>query len=110
MKRCSTSLVVRETQTKTTIRSHYTPLEWLKLRRLSIPNVGKDVELLELTCKASQNVKWYKLSRKQFGSFLIYKVFNFLKLCIPLDPTILFYFYYYSFGCVGSLLLCAGFL
>lgn len=37
-----------EMQIKIAMRYHYTLLEWLKLKTLALPNVGKDVEQLEL--------------------------------------------------------------
>lgn len=46
------------------------PLELLKLKRLIVPSVGKQVEELELSYSAHGNVKWYKQWGKWFGSFL----------------------------------------
>ena len=45
-------------------------LEWLKLKRLIIPSVGKDMEELELPYTVGRNVKWCNHFVKQFGSFI----------------------------------------
>ena len=42
------------------------PLEWLKFNRLTTPNVGDDVEELELSHIAGGNVKWYSHFGKSF--------------------------------------------
>lgn len=39
--RCLTSLYIGEMQIITTMRYYF--LEWLKLKRLTIPNIGEDV-------------------------------------------------------------------
>ena len=44
MKRCSTLLVIKEIKIKTTAREHYSPPEWLKLKRLAISRVGKEAK------------------------------------------------------------------
>ena len=43
MKKCSSSLVIREMQIKTTLGYHLTPLEWQSLKNLET-DAGEDVE------------------------------------------------------------------
>ena len=44
IKRCSTSLIIREMQIKTTMRYHYTPAGWLLSKSLKARNAGECVE------------------------------------------------------------------
>ena len=46
MKRCSKSLITREVQIKTTIRSHSTPTRMAVIKKI-MSSVGKDVKKLE---------------------------------------------------------------
>ena len=53
MKKCSTSLVTRKLQIKTTLKK---------------TSVGKDVEKRKLLCTVGGNVNWYSHYGKQYGS------------------------------------------
>ena len=44
MKRCSTSLIIREMQIKTTMRYHYTPVRMAAIQKSKAINAGEGVE------------------------------------------------------------------
>ena len=55
MKRCSLSLLIRETQSKTIRRYHLTPVR-MAITKKTITSVGKDMEKREPLCTVGENV------------------------------------------------------
>ena len=58
MKRCSTLLIIREMQIKTTVRYHLAQSEWPSLRSLQITNAWQSVEKGEPSHTAGGNLSW----------------------------------------------------
>ena len=56
MKRCSTSLIIREMQIKTTMRYHLTPVRMPSSKSLETINAEKGVEEREHSCTLGGNV------------------------------------------------------
>ena len=56
MKRCSTLLIIRETQIKTTMRYHLTPVRMVIIKSLQTINAGEGVEKRKPSCTAGENV------------------------------------------------------
>ena len=66
MKRCSTSLIIRETQIKT----YNEVSEWPSSKNLQIINAGEGVEKREPSCTVGGNVNWYSHYGEQYGGSL----------------------------------------
>ena len=56
MKRCSTSRIIREMQSKTIMKYHF---NWSSSKSLQITNAGKGVQKRESSYTVGGNVYWY---------------------------------------------------
>ena len=59
MKKCSTSLIIREMQIKTTMRYHLTLSEWPFLTNQQITNAGEGVKKRVTSYSVGRNINWY---------------------------------------------------
>ena len=66
VKRCSTSLIIREMQIKTTVRYHLTPVRMAIIKSLQITNAGEGVEKREPSYRVGASVNLYSHYEKQY--------------------------------------------
>ena len=59
-------LIIREMQTKTTVRYHLTPVRMSIIKKSTSQSVGKDVEKREPLCTVG-NAGWCSHCGKQYG-------------------------------------------
>lgn len=86
----STSLVIREMQSKTNRRYQYITQRMGNIKRL-IPSGSKNAEQLEIWNIANTNAKWYRHFEKQFGiSYKVWYTLNTWTWTINLTPRCFF--------------------
>ena len=70
MKRCSTSLIIREMQIKTMMRYHLTPVRMAAIKKLQTINAGEGVEKREPSYTVGGNANLYSHYGEQCGESL----------------------------------------
>ena len=66
MKRCSSSLIIREMQTKTTVRYHLTLVRMVIIKNLQMTNAGEGVEKREPSYTVGGDLNWCSHYREQY--------------------------------------------
>ena len=83
MKRCSTSLLIREMQIKTTVRYHLKPVRMAAIKNLQTINAGEGTEKREPSCTV-----WWECKLVQLLWRIVWRFLKKLEIELPYDPEI----------------------
>ena len=86
MKRCSTSLIIREMWIKTTVRYHLRPVRMSIIKKSTNNKAGEGIEKRERSFIIGGNANWYSHYGEQCGYSLKKK--KKLGIQLPYDPVI----------------------
>ena len=67
MKRCSTSLIIRDMCLETSVSYHLTSVSMAVIKKQDTISIGEDVEKREPLCTVGGDVNWYSCYGKQYG-------------------------------------------
>lgn len=76
IKKCLTSFIIGEMQTKITVQFYFRLSKVTKIKKTNNPSVYKDVEQLKLSYIADENMKLYNLFGKQAVSYKAYLLYG----------------------------------
>ena len=76
MKRCTTSLIIREMQIKTTMRYHIIPVRMAEIQSLQAINAGEGMEKREPSYTVGGNANQYSHYGEQCGDKILKNISN----------------------------------
>ena len=76
MKRCTTSLIIREMQIKTTMRYHIIPVRMAEIQSLQAINAGEGMEKREPSYTVGGNANQYSHYGEQCGDKILRNISN----------------------------------